>query len=136
MPVGCIYQDLLSCRQGLNKDSGLYTEPRGFPKDNIQLVPDKQCIDSGYSLGPAEHCVDRYQYVDGKLTHVATLSLYDFWEDDARGVGVRDERLINGEWQIYREETILLDEDHSAEAYDEAYGQLQYLYVDDGYWDL
>ena len=119
-----------------DEDSGLYTEAREFPKDNIQLVPGKQCIDSGYRSGPAQHYVDRYQYVDGKLTHVATLSLYDIWEDDFIGTGVRDERLIDGEWQTYREETILLENDHSDDAFLAAYEQLEYLYVDDGYWDF
>ncbi|MDE7224844.1 MAG: hypothetical protein K2O34_13840 [Acetatifactor sp.] len=119
-----------------DKDGELYTEARDFPMNNIQLVPDKQCIDSSYRSGPAEHYIDRYQYVDGKLTLVATLCLYDFQEDGASGAGVRDERLVDGEWQIYREETILLGEDHSAQAYDNAYEQLKHLYVDDGYWDL
>ena len=119
-----------------DEGSGLYTEARDFPVDNIQLRPDKQCIDSGYRSGPAQHYVDRYQYVDGKLTHVATLSLYDIWEDDFIGTGVRDERLIDGEWQTYREETILLENDHSDDAFLAAYEQLEYLYVDDGYWDF
>lgn len=119
-----------------DESNRLYAEAREFPMDNIQLLPDKQCIDSAYRDGPDKHYVYRYQYIDGTLTHVATLSLYDIWEDDSRGVGVRDERLIDGEWQVYREENILLDEDYSDEAYSDAYKQLTYLYVDDGYWDF
>lgn len=119
-----------------DENSGLYTEAREFSIDNIQLRPDKQCIDSGYRDGPDKHYVYRYQYIDGELTHVATLSLYDIWEDDSRGVGVRDERLIDGEWQIYREENIILEDDFSDDAFQAAYEQLTYLYVDDGYWDF
>lgn len=78
----------------------------------------------------------RYQYIDGVITHVATLSLYNIWEDDSRGVGVRDERLIDGKWQVYREENILLEDDFSDDAFQAAYEQLTYLYVDDGYWDF
>ncbi len=119
-----------------DENSELYIEAKDFPIDNIRLRPDKQCIDSGYNDGPSQHYVYRYQYIDGELTHVATLSLYDIWEDDSRGVGVRDERLIDGEWQIYREENVLLDDDFPHDMYQDAYGQLSYLYIDDGYWDL
>lgn len=119
-----------------DEDSELYTEAKDFPLDNIRLRPDKQCIDSGYNDGPAEHYVYRYQYIDGIITHVATLSLYEIWEDDSRGVGVRDERLIDGEWQVYREENIILENDFSDDAFQAAHEQLTYLYVDDGYWDF
>lgn len=119
-----------------DESSGLYTEAREFPIDNIRLRPNKQCIDSGYNDGPAQHYVYRYQYIDGELTHVATLSLYDIWEDDSRSVGVRDERLIDGEWQVYHEENIILKDDFSDDAFQAAYEQLTYLYVDDGYWDF
>ncbi len=67
---------------------------------------------------------------------MATLSLYDAWEDDFIGTGVLDERLIDGEWQIHREETIPLKNDHSDDAFLAAYEQLEYLYFDDGYWDF
>lgn len=119
-----------------NEDSGLYTEADNFPSLNIYLRTDKQCIESSARGGPAEHYVYRYQYIDGIITHVATLSRYEIWEDDSRGVGVRDERLIDGEWQIYREENIILKDDFSDDAFQAAYEQLTYLYVDDGYWDF
>lgn len=117
-------------------NSGLYTQADNFPSFNIYLRTDKQCIESSAKCGPAQHYVYRYQYIDGELTHVATLSLYDTWEDDFIGTGVRDERLIDGEWQIHREETIPLKNDHSDDAFLAAYEQLEYLYFDDGYWDF
>ena len=119
-----------------DEDSGLYTHADNFPLCNIYLRTDKQCIESSDRDGASRHYVYRYQYIDGTLTHVATLSLYDIWEDDSKGVGVRDERLINGEWQIYCEENIILKDDFSDDAFQAAYEQLTYLYVDDGYWDF
>lgn len=119
-----------------DEDSGLYTHADNFPSRNIYLRTDKQCIESSDRDGASRHYVYRYQYIDGTLTHVATLSLYDIWEDDSRGVGVRDERLIDGEWQVYREENIILKDDFSDDAFQAAYEQLTYLYVDDGYWDF
>ncbi|MDE5891832.1 MAG: hypothetical protein K2H45_02795, partial [Acetatifactor sp.] len=77
-----------------DENSGLYTEADNFPSHNINLRTDKQCIESSAKCGPAQHYIYRYQYIDGELTHVATLSLYDIWEDNFIGTGVRDERLI------------------------------------------
>lgn len=116
-------------------DQGIYKKC-SFYMDNISLRPDKQCIDSGTRGSAMWHYIDRYQYIDGTLTRVARLNMYDIHEDDARGTGVRDERLVDGEWQVYREENIYLEDDFSDEAYQKAYEQLRYLYVDDGYWDI
>lgn len=142
-PDICLYQGVYGTGASsfyaiflFDEDSGLYTHADNFPSLNINLRTDKQCIESSSRGGPAEHYVYRYQYIGGELTHVATLSLYDIWEDSSTGKGVRDDRLIDGEWQIYREETIILDEGYSDEAYSDAYKQLKYLYVDDGYWDF
>ena len=55
-------------------------------------------------------------------------------EEDA--VEIVDERLVNGEWQIYRRETFY-PRDPTAEApWQDAYEQSEILYVEDGYWDL
>lgn len=119
-----------------DKDSGLYTHAHNFPSRNIRLRTDKQCIESSDRNGPADHSVERYQYVDGVITHVATLRIYEIWEDGSTVTGVRDERLIDGQWQVYREETVILKDDSSDDAFEAADEQLTYLYVDDGYWDL
>lgn len=106
-----------------------------FYMRNMVLNPEKQCIDSYERYSAGEHTVERYQYIDGALTCVARLSEYDIWEGDTRGVGVLDERLIGGEWQTYWYGELYLEDDFSAEAYEEAYKQLKDLYADDGYWD-
>jgi len=51
-------------------------------------------------------------------------------------VEIVDERLVDGEWQIYRHE-IFYPRDMSAEEHWlDAYEQSESLYVEDGYWDL
>lgn len=117
-----------------DEHTGLY-ENSDFYMRNMVLNPEKQCIDSYERYGAGEHVVERYQYIDGTLTCVARLREYDIWEGDTRGVGVQDERLIDGDWQTYWYGEIYLEDDFSAEAYEEAYRQLKDLRVDGGYWD-
>ena len=115
-------------------DSGIYQNvPEFLGIDKPVLRPDKQCI-YGFSRGDAaSHYVDRYEYIDGRLTRVARLSQLGNEED---AVEIVDERLVNGEWQIYRRETFY-PRDPTAEApWQDAYEQSEILYVEDGYWDL
>lgn len=114
--------------------SGLYENAPEFQGiDSPSLRPDKQCI-YGFSRGGAAlHYVDRYEYVDGKLTNVARLSMEGTEE---YGVEILDERLIDGEWQIYRQETFYSSDTSAEEPWQDAYEQSESLYIDDGYWDL
>ena len=70
------------------------------------------------------------------MTQVAALSLYELWENGAKIIGARDERLIDGEWQVYREEKVILEDTASSDDVFAAHDRLAYLYADDGYWDL
>lgn len=118
-----------------DEKQGLY-EDHCFYMRNMVLNPDKQCIDCYERNGPMEHFVDRYQYIDGTLTHVACLATYYFREGDTAGAGLRDERLQGDDWQIYWEGKIYTEGDYSDETYQEAYEELKSLYADDGYWEL
>ncbi len=51
-------------------------------------------------------------------------------------VEITDERFIDGEWQIYRQETFYPRDMSLEEPYLDAYAQAEYLYINDGYWDL
>lgn len=96
--------------------------------DTPRLREDKKCIYS-FSRGAANlHYVNRYEYVDGKLCNVAQLTQ----RYTAEGLEIIDERFINGEWQVYRQETFSPRNEYA----DDAYEQAQILFVDDGYWDL
>lgn len=115
-------------------DSGLYKNVPEFSEiDSPTLRQDKQCI-YGFSRGSAvSHYVYRYEYIDGTLTNVARLSITGI---DEYGVEVLDERLENGEWEIYRQEIFYSEDTSAAEPWQDAYEQSERLYVDDGYWDL
>lgn len=115
-------------------DSGLYENiPEFLGIDSPSLRQDKQCIYGFSRGGAASHYVDRYEYVDGTLTNVARLSILGKGQND---VEITDERLINGEWQIYHQETFYSRDTSAKEAWQDAYEQSEILYVDDGYWDL
>ena len=98
-----------------DRDSGTYVHADDFPSRNIYLRTDKQCIESTERGSAAEHYVYRYQYVDGVMTQVAALSLYELWENGTKIIGARDERLIDGEWQIYCEEKVILEDTASGD---------------------
>lgn len=101
--------------------------------DSPSLRQDKKCI-YGFSRGSAaSHYVDRYEYIDGTLTNVARLSVLG---KERNGVEIIDERLIDGEWQVYRQETFYSGDTSAEEPWQDAYEQSEILYVDDGYWDL
>lgn len=117
-----------------DSDSGLYENMPGFLGINSStLRQDKQCI-YGFSRGNAvSHYVDRYEYIDGTLTNVARLSILGKGGDK---VEIVDERLIDGEWQVYRQETFYSEDASVEDPLEDAYEQSEILYVDDGYWDL
>lgn len=115
-------------------DSGRYRYVPEFSGiDSPSLREDKRCI-YGYSRGGAGlHYVDRYEYVDGILINVARLSMTVNNEDE---VEITDERRVDGEWEIYRQETFKSRDTSAEELWQDAYEQSQILYVEDGYWDL
>lgn len=103
--------------------------------DTPRLREDKKCI-YGFSRGAANiHYVSRYEYINGSLCKVAQLT-----EAGAEGGGLEiiDERLIDGEWQIYRQETFFPQNPLADGTYadTDAYEQAEILFVNDGYWDL
>lgn len=51
-------------------------------------------------------------------------------------VEIVDERLIDGEWQIYQQETFQFRDTSGEESGQDSYEQSEILYVGDGYWDL
>ncbi len=115
-------------------DSGLYQNvPEFLGIDSPSLRPDKQCIYGFSRSGAASHYADRYEYIDGHLTHVARLSQVIHEGDE---VEILDERLVDGEWQIYRHETFYPRDPSAEEAWQDTYEQSESLYVEDGYWDL
>lgn len=121
-----------------DKVSGLYVYEREFSGiDSPSLRKDKQCI-YGFSRGGAVyHYVDRYEYVDGVLTHVACLSMEGtLSEDRVEGMEITDERLIDGEWQVYRHEIFWAQDMSAEDPLQDAGEQSKVLYVNDGYWDL
>ena len=66
--------------------------------------------------------------------HVARLSMLGSGADE---VEIIDERLSDGEWQIYCQETFFSGElSGGEESEQDAYEQAKVLYVGDGYWDL
>lgn len=100
--------------------------------DSPVLRPDKQCI-YGFSRGSAaSHYVYRYEYADGTLTNVARLSILGKENE----VEIVDERLVDGKWQVYRQETFYSGDTSAEYPWRDAYEQSEILYVDDGYWDL
>lgn len=115
-------------------DSGVYENVPEFSEiDSPSKRQDKRCIYGFSRSGAALHYVDRYEYVDGKLTNVARLSMIGNAEG---GLEIVDERLVNGEWQIYCQETFYPGDTSAEEAWQDSYNQAEYLYVGDGYWDL
>ena len=115
-------------------DSGLYENTPGFLGiDSPSLRQDKKCIYGFSRGGAASHYVDRYEYIDGTLTNVARLSILG---KERNGVEIIDERLIDGDWQVYRQETFYSRDTSAEEPWQDAYEQSEILYVDDGYWDL
>ena len=115
-------------------DSGLYKNvPEFLGIDSPSLRQDKQCIYGFSRSGAAAHYVDRYEYIDGYLTNVARLSWVIHEGDE---VEILDERMVDGEWQIYRHETFYPRDPSAEEAWQDAYEQSESLYVEDGYWDL
>ena len=121
-----------------DKDSGLYVYERKFSDINSpSLRENKQCI-YGFSRGGAGyHSVDRYEYVDGVLTEVAHLSMVGtLSEDRVEGMEITDERLIDGEWQVYRHEIFWAQDMSAEDSLQDAGEQSEVLYVNDGYWDL
>ena len=101
--------------------------------DSPILRRDKQCIYGFSRNGAAIHYVDRYEYIDGQLTNVARLSQT---VKDGNEVEIVDERLIDGKWQIYHQETFCPRDSSAEEPWMDAYEQSESLYVGDGYWDL
>lgn len=113
--------------------SGLYENvPEFLGIDSPSLRQDKQCI-YGFSRGSAvSHYVDRYEYADGALINVARLSILG----KENGVEITDERLVDGKWLVYRQETFYSKDTSAEEPWLNAYEQSEALYVNDGYWDL
>lgn len=117
-----------------DSDNACYVSAPGFGGiDTPQLREDKKCI-YGFSRGAAYlHYVDRYEYIDGELCHVARLT--EKWTEE--GLEITDERLLDGEWQIYRQETFSAQSDYTDDTYEDViYKQAEVLFVNDGYWDL
>ncbi len=115
-------------------DSGLYKNvPEFLGIDSPSLRKDKQCIYGFSRSGAVAHYVDRYEYIDGELINVARLSQIIHKGDE---VEIVDERLMDGEWQIYRQETFYPRDPSTEEPWLDAYEQSEILYVEDGYWDL
>ena len=115
--------------------SGLFENiPEFTGIDSPSLRPDKQCIYGFSRDGAASHYVDRFEYVEGAFMHVARLSMLGSGADE---VEIIDERLSDGEWQIYCQETFFSGElSGGEESEQDAYEQAKVLYVGDGYWDL
>ena len=117
-----------------DSDSGLYKNvPEFLGIDSPFLREDKQCIYGFSRSGAAAHYVDRYEYIDGQLTNVARLCQMINEGDE---VEIVDERLVDGEWQIYRHEIFYPRDMSAEEPWLDAYEQSESLYVEDGYWDL
>lgn len=115
-------------------DSGLYENVPEFSGiDSPALRQDKQCIYGFSRNGAAAHYVDRYEYIDERLTNVARLSQI---VNDGSEVEIVDERLIDGKWQICHQETFYPQDPSAQEPWQDAYEQSEVLYVNDGYWDL
>ncbi len=115
-------------------DSGLYKNvPEFMGIDSPSIRQDKQCIYGFSRSGAAAHYVDRFEYIDGQLTNVARLSQIVHAGDE---VEIVDERLLEGEWQIYHQEIFYPRDPSAEEAWQDAYEQAESLYVEDGYWDL
>lgn len=115
-------------------DSGLYENvPEFLGIDSPSLRQDKECIYGFSRNGAATHYVDRYEYVDDRLTNVARLSQV---VKDGSEVEIVDERLIDGKWQVYHQETFYPRDPSAEESWQDAYEQSEILYVNDGYWDL
>lgn len=115
-------------------DCGIYENVPEFSGiDSPSLRQDKQCIYGFSRDGAAVHYVDRYEYMDGQLTHVARLSQV---VNDGNEVEIVDERLKDGQWQIYHQETFYPRDSSAEEPWQDAYEQSESLYVGDGYWDL
>ncbi len=113
---------------------GIYENVPEFLRiDSPILRRDKQCIYGFSRNGAAIHYVDRYEYIDGQLTNVARLSQT---VKDGNEVEIVDERLIDGKWQIYHQETFCPRDSSAEEPWMDAYEQSESLYVGDGYWDL
>ena len=101
--------------------------------DSPSLRQDKECIYGFSRDGAATHYVDRHEYVDDRLTNVARLSQI---VKDGSEVEIVDERLIDGKWQVYYQETFYPRDPSAEEPWQDAYEQSEILYVNDGYWDL
>ena len=103
--------------------------------DTPQIREDKQSIYS-FSRGGADlHYVDRYEYIDGSLCHVARLTQK---YTDENSLEIIDERFLDGTWQIYRQETFS-PQSSSIDGTipdSDVYEQAEMLFVNDGYWDL
>ena len=115
-------------------DSACYVNvPEFLGIDSAERREDKKCI-YGYVRGSAsEHWVERYEYLDGKLVLTAQLTQTVTSED---AVEILDERMIDGEWQVYHEETFYPRDRTVKEPYLDAYEQAEVLYKNDGFWDL
>lgn len=115
-------------------DGGFYKNvPEFLGIDSPSLRRDKQCIYGFSRGGAAAHYADRYEYIDGRLTYVARLSRI---VNTGNEVEIVDERLLDGEWRIYRQETFYPRDPSAEEPWRDAYEQSECLYVEDGYWDL
>lgn len=115
-------------------DRGIYRDVPEFTSiDSPSLREDKQCI-YGFSRESAvSHYVDRYEYMDGILTNVARLRMAGSGEDELEIV---DERLVDGEWQVFYQEIFRSGDTSWEESGEDAYERSKILYVGDGYWDL
>ena len=117
-----------------DSDSGSYKNVPAFSLiDSPSLRTDKQCIYGFSRGGAAAHYIDRYEYIEGHLTNVAKLSQT---VTDTNEVEIVDRRLVNGEWQIYHQQTFYPQDSSAEDAWSDAYEQSEILYIEDGYWDL
>lgn len=115
-------------------DSACYVNvPEFLGIDSASRREDKKCIYGYVRVDPSVHCVERYEYLDGKLVLTAELTQTVTSED---AVEILDERIIDGEWQVYHEETFYPRDMSEKEPYLDAYEQAGVLYKNDGYWDL
>lgn len=63
-------------------NSGFFENVLEFTRvDSPSLSPDKQCIYGFSGNGAVSHYVDRFEYVDGTLAHVAKLGMLGNGQD-------------------------------------------------------